>query len=179
VFHDPKREDGTKLFRSFLGGLLKYSPDFTLLYAPTINSYKRFQALSWAPTKMVWAFDNRTVGFRVVGHGEGFRLENRMPGADANPYLAFAAMLAAGLAGVNEGLECGKMYEGNAYADPKLPHLATNLAQAADQFSRSAVAKKYFGPEIVDFYARTARNEIREFNAAVTDWERARYFEKI
>ena len=179
VFHDPKREDGTKLFRSFLGGLLKYSPDFTLLYAPTINSYKRFQALSWAPTKLVWAFDNRTVGFRVVGHGEGFRLENRMPGADANPYLAFAAMLAAGLAGVNEGLDCGKMYAGNAYADEKLPHLATTLAQAADQFSRSAVAKKYFGSEIVDFYARTARNEIREFNAAVTDWERGRYFEKI
>ena len=81
--------------------------------------------------------------------------------------------------GLREGLECGKMYEGNAYADPKLPHLATTLAQAADQFSRSAVARKYFGPEIVDFYTRTARNEIREFNAAVTDWERGRYFEKI
>src|SRR5262249_8139226 len=97
---------GSKMFRQFLGGLLKYSPELCLLLAPTINSHKRYQPGSWAPTRMAWAFDNRTVGFRVVGEGQSFRIENRMPGADANPYLAFAAMLAAGRAGVRENLDC-------------------------------------------------------------------------
>src|ERR1051326_6392948 len=114
---------GSSLFQHFLGGLLKYSPEFCLFFAPTINSYKLYQPGSWAPTRMAWAFDNRTVGFRVVGEGKSFRIENRMPGADANPYLAFAAMLAAGMAGIREECYCGDEYKGNAYVDPKLARL--------------------------------------------------------
>ena len=116
---------------------MKYSPELCYFFAPTINSYKRYQSASWAPTKMAWAHDNRTVGFRVVGHGNSFRIENRMPGADANPYLAFAAMIVAGMAGVEEGLDCGEVYDGNAYVDPKLPALPRSLREAADLLDRS------------------------------------------
>lgn len=179
AFWDHANGGGTPLFRAFLGGLIKYSPDFTLLYAPTINSYKRFVSMSWAPTKLVWAVDNRTVGFRVVSRGPAFRIENRMPGADANPYLAFAAMLAAGFAGVREGLDCGPAYEGNAYADTSLRRLPRSLGEATEIFAKSKAANDFFGPEVVDFYARTARHELEEFDRAVTDWERARYLEKI
>src|SRR2546421_8456584 len=111
--HDPLAV-ASKLFRQFLGGLLKYSPELCLFFAPTINSYKRYQPGSWAPTRMAWALDNRTVGYRVVGEQNSFRIENRMPGADANPYLAFAAMLAAGMQGVREKIDCGSEYLGNA-----------------------------------------------------------------
>ena len=131
LFWDAKKHTGSKFFRQFLGGLLKYTPELAYFLAPTINAYKRFQPLSWAPTKMAWALDNRTVGFRVVGHENSYRIENRMPGADANPYLAFAATIAAGLAGVAENLDCGPLYEGNAYTDPKLPALPKSLAEAA------------------------------------------------
>jgi glutamine synthetase len=170
---------GSPLFRQFLGGLLKYSPELCLFFAPTINSYKRFQPGSWAPTRMAWALDNRTVGFRVVGEGEAFRLENRMPGADANPYLAFAAMLAAGLAGVDENLDCGAPYIGNAYLDAKLDRLPASLRTAAALLERSKLARAAFGPEVVEFYTHHARLEADAFDNAVTDWERARYFERI
>lgn len=166
-------------FRQFLGGLMKYSPELCLFYAPTINSYKRYQPGSWAPTRMAWATDNRTTGFRVVGHGNGFRPENRMPGADANPYLAFAAMLAAGLAGVEEGLDCGDPYVGNAYLDPKLARLPSSLRDATDLFENSDLAKRSFGQEVVEFYAHHARLEHQAFSDAVTDWEKQRYFERI
>ncbi|HVV71666.1 MAG TPA: glutamine synthetase family protein, partial [Verrucomicrobiae bacterium] len=136
---------GSPLFRQFLGGLMKYSPELCLFFAPTINSYKRYQPGSWAPTRMAWALDNRTVGFRVVGEGKSFRIENRMPGADANPYLAFAAMLAAGMAGVREKLECGTEYVGNAYVDPKLAQLPSSLRDAADLLHRSKLARSAFG----------------------------------
>lgn len=179
AFWDHRNGGGTAAFRAFLGGLLKYTPDFTLLYAPTINSYKRFVSMSWAPTKMVWAVDNRTVGFRVVSRGPAFRIENRMPGADANPYLAFAAMLAAGFAGMREGLDCGEAYRGNAYADASLRSLPASLGEARELFAGSPAAREFFGPELVDFYSRTARHETDEFDRAVTDWERARYLEKI
>jgi glutamine synthetase len=179
LFWDPETRAGSKLFRQFLGGLLKYSPEFCYFYAPTINSYKRYQAASWAPTKMAWSTDNRTVGFRVVGHGASFRIENRMPGADANPYLAFAAMIAAGLAGVEERLDCGDAYSGNAYIDPALASLPGGLAEAADLLGKSELAIRAFGRSVVEFYAHTARLEIQAFNSAVTDWERSRYFERI
>src|SRR6266705_840882 len=113
VKREQPSESGSLLFRHFLGGLMKYSPELCLFFAPTINSYKRYQPGSWAPTRMAWAVDNRTVGFRVVGEEGSFRVENRMPGADANPYLAFAAMLAAGMAGLKEKLEAGREYAGN------------------------------------------------------------------
>lgn len=170
---------GSPLFRQFLGGLLKYSPELCLFFGPTINSYKRYQPGSWAPTRMAWAFDNRTVGFRVVGEGNSFRIENRMPGADANPYLAFAAMLAAGLAGIQEKLECGAEYKGNAYVDPALARLPGTLPEAAGLFAQSALAREAFGPEVVEFYTHHAHLETEAFNNAVTDWEKGRYFERI
>src|SRR6266404_73481 len=172
-------ERGSRLFRQFLGGLMKYSPELCLFYAPTINSYKRHQPGSWAPTRMAWALDNRTVGFRVVGEQNGFRIENRMPGADANPYLAFAAMLAAGLAGIKEKLDCGNEHLGNAYVDAKLARLPSSLQDAADLFARSKLARAAFGGEVVEFYLHHARLENEAFNHAVTDWERVRYFERI
>jgi len=170
---------GSRLFRQFLGGLMKYSPELCLFFAPTINSYKRYQPASWAPTRMAWALDNRTVGFRVVGEGQGFRIENRMPGADANPYLAFAAMLAAGSAGVAENLDCGDQYLGNAYVDPKLARLPATLRDSADLFNQSRLARAAFGDPVVDFYVHHAQLELDAFNNAVTDWEKARYFERI
>ena len=170
---------GSRLFRQFLGGLLKYSPELCLFFAPTINSYKRYQPGSWAPTRLAWAGDNRTVGFRVVGEGSAFRIENRMPGADANPYLAFAAMLAAGLAGVTEDLDCGEEYQGNAYVDTRLPRLPSSLRDAADLLERSKFARAAFGDAVVEFYVHHARLEQQAFSDAVTDWERVRYFERI
>lgn len=179
VFWDAKKQAGTKIFRQFLGGLLKYSRELSYCFAPTINSYKRYQSASWAPTKLAWAFDNRTVGFRVVGQGSSFRIENRMPGADANPYLAFAATLAAGMAGLEENLDCGELYTGNAYTDDTLASLPKSLEEAADLLAGSALARKAFGAEVVDFYAHTARLEAKAFANVVTDWERQRYFERI
>jgi glutamine synthetase len=179
VKHSNPADGGSVLFRQFLGGLMKYSPELCLFFAPTINSYKRYQPGSWAPTRMAWAVDNRTVGFRVVGENRSFRIENRMPGADANPYLAFAAMLAAGMAGVREDLDCGKEYSGNAYIDSALARLPIGLNDAATLFERSKLAKSAFGDSVVDFYVHHARLEIEAFNNAVTDWEKVRYFERI
>ena len=178
LFPDAKNR-GSKLFRQFLGGLMKYSPELCLFFGPTINSYKRYQPGSWAPTRMAWATDNRTTGFRIVGHGNGFRIENRMPGADANPYLAFAAMLAAGMAGVKEGLDCGTEYAGNAYTDPKLDRLPASLRDATDLFDKSKLARAAFGDAVVEFYIHHSRIEQQAFGDAVTDWEKQRYFERI
>jgi glutamine synthetase len=179
LFWDEKAHGGSKLFRQFLGGLIKYSPELCLFFGPTINSYKRYQAGSWAPTRMAWSTDNRTVGFRVVGHRGSFRLENRMPGADANPYLALAAMLAAGMAGLKERLDCGDEYQGNAYVDAKLARLPSSLRDAAGLFERSKLARAAFGEPVVEFYVHHARLELQAFGDAVTDWEKQRYFERI
>ena len=179
AFWDAGKHSGSKTFRQFLGGLLKYSPELCYFFAPSINSYKRYQPGSWAPTKMAWAYDNRTVGFRVVGEGNGFRVENRMPGADANPYLAFAAMIAAGRAGIAENLDCGDVYTGNAYVDANLASLPHSLRDAADLLAESKMARGAFGDDVVEFYAHTARSEVAAFDNAVTDWERVRYFERI
>jgi glutamine synthetase len=178
-FWDRRAHEGSPLFRQFLGGLIKYSPELSYFYAPTINAYKRYQSGSWAPTRMAWSTDNRTVGFRVVGHGSSFRIENRMPGADANPYHAFSAMLAAGMAGIDEGLDCGAAYVGNAYIDPKLAALPTSLGRSVELLHESALARKALGDDVVDFHVHTGRLEVQAFQSAVTDWERARYFERI
>ncbi len=179
LFWDAARGRGSSTFRQFLGGLMKYAPELCLLFAPTINSYKRYQAASWAPTRMAWSLDNRTVGFRVVGQGNSFRIENRMPGADANPYLAFAATLAAGMAGIDEKLDCGEDYRGNAYVDDRLRSLPRSLREAADLLDGSKLARTVLGGAVVDFYVHTARLEVQAFENAVTDWERSRYFERI
>ncbi len=179
AFWDPAAKRETRLFRQFLGGLLRYSPELCYFLGPTINSYKRYQPGSWAPTKMAWSHDNRTVGFRVVGHGNGFRIENRMPGADANPYLAFAATIAAGLAGIRENLDCGNDYRGNAYVDSSLTSLPSSLEVAVDALRRSRLAQTAFGQDVVDFYAHTGALEVSAFNNSVTDWEKSRYFERI
>jgi glutamine synthetase len=179
LFWDASGNGPSRYFRQFLGGLMRHGRELSYFFAPTVNAYKRYQPGSWAPTKMVWAMDNRTTGYRVVGHGKSFRIENRMPGGDANPYLAFSAMIAAGLAGVEESLDCGEAYRGNAYVDANLPALPSSLREAADVLESSALARRAFGDDVVDFYVLSARHEARAFDAAVTDWERVRYFERI
>ena len=179
LFWDARKKTGSIVFRQFLGGLMKYARELCYFFAPTINAYKRYQSASWAPTKLAWSHDNRTVGFRVVGAGDSFRLENRMPGADANPYLAFAATLIAGLAGLEEKLDCGDDYRGNAYVDESLPALPRSLREAADLLDASPLARRALGNDVVDFYVHTARLEVNSFDNAVTDWEHFRYFERI
>lgn len=169
----------TPLFRRFLGGLLKYGRELSLLFAPTVNSYKRYQSASWAPTSLAWAWDNRTTGLRIVGEGASLRVENRMAGADVNPYLAFAATIAAGLRGIDEKLDCGEAYEGNAYVDAALPRLPHSLEEAAELLDGSPLAREALGADVVDFYVHLARHESTAHRAAVTDWERQRYFERV
>ncbi|GAA3566807.1 gamma-glutamylethanolamide synthetase GlnA4 [Microlunatus spumicola] len=168
----------TKEYEAFIAGLLATMADFTLLYAPNVNSYKRFAAGSFAPTTIAWGEDNRTCAVRLVGHGKGARLENRVPGGDVNPYLAIAAMIAGGLHGIDEGLELGPALVGNAYESdhPKVPQ---TLRDARDAFSSSAVARACFGDEVVDHYTRMAEVELTAFDAAVTDWELRRSFERM
>lgn len=179
LFWDSKKHKETQLFRQFLGGQLRYASDLFLFFASTINAYKRFQAGTFAPTSIVWSHDNRTTGYRIVGHGSGFRFENRMPGADVNPYLSFAAIIAAGLAGVKEKLDCGDPYQGDAYQNASLPRVPTSLTSAADAMDKSTMAREAFGDDVVNHYVHLARLEQQSFDRAVTDWERRRYFDRI
>jgi glutamine synthetase len=167
------------LFEHFLAGLLTFARELSLCYAPFVNSYKRYQSLSWAPTAITWAVDNRTCGFRVVGHGSSLRIENRIPGADANPYLAFAATIAAGLYGIERQLPLPPPYQGNAYLSQDVARVPTTLREAADAWEASEVARSAFGDAVVEHYLLTARHEVTAFEKAVTDWEMARYFERI
>jgi glutamine synthetase len=171
-------KDG-EIFRWFLGGWLAHVPDVMPFYAPTVNSYKRFVDASWAPTRLAWSYDNRTAGFRVVGEGSGLRIECRIPGADANPYLALAAALASGLDGIENRIEPPPCFVGDVYAARDLARVPYSLAEACAVFERSEFAKRVFGPEVVEHYAHFFRTEVRAFESAVTDWERQRYFERI
>jgi glutamine synthetase len=167
-------------FQHFIAGQLRYMRELTYFYAPNINSYKRFATGSFAPTTLVWDTDNRTCAFRVVGHGNGLRLENRMPGADCNPYLAFAAIIAAGLRGIDEGLELEEPYHGNAYTAPAdRPRIPSCLRDAITELEGSALAREAFGEEVVAHYLHYARTEQQAFDAAVTDWEKFRGFERM
>jgi glutamine synthetase len=168
-----------KLFESFVAGQLAHLRDMTLFFAPNINSYKRFQQGSFAPTAIAWGKDNRTCPMRVVGHGPGLRIENRAPGADVNPYLAIAAMVAAGLDGIDRGLELEPEYQGNAYTAEDREHLPTTLHEARELFAASSLAVESFGQDVVDHYLNYARVELDAYNAAVTDWERFRGFERL
>jgi glutamine synthetase len=166
------------LYDHFLAGLLTTMADFTLLYAPNINSYKRFAAGSFAPTTIAWGSDNRTCALRVVGAGRGARVENRVPGGDVNPYLALAAMVAAGLYGIEHSLDLAPELVGNAYTSG-LPTVPRTLRDARDAFAGSAVAREVFGDEVVDHYTHMADVELAAFDAAVTDWELRRSFERM
>ena len=166
------------LFDRFLAGQLAAMRDLTLLFAPHVNSYKRYAKGSFAPTAVAWGHDNRTCSLRVVGHGPALRFENRMPGADVNPYLALAAMIAGGLHGVDAELELEPPFEGNAYESDK-PHLPTNMYEARDLFAGSEIAREAFGQEMVDHYLNRARVEIEASESAVTDWEKFRGFERL
>ncbi|WP_329130111.1 glutamine synthetase family protein [Streptomyces sp. NBC_01476] len=168
----------SKVMRHFLAGQLAALRDLSLLFAPNINSYKRYRDGSFAPTAVAWGNDNRTCAFRVVGHGASLRLENRVPGGDVNPYLALAAMVAAGLHGVEQELELPEPCAGNAYT-AGYPRVPGSLRDAAALWSDSALAAAAFGPEVVAHYANMARVELEQFDTAVTDWERFRSFERM
>jgi len=166
-------------FRWFLGGWMAHAPELMAMVAPTVNSYKRYQAESWAPTGCAWSYDNRTAGFRVVGAGQSLRIECRLPGADCNPYLAFAAALASGLDGIREHTEPPPMLRGDAYRAAGQATLPARLGDAAQAFAESAFARASFGDEVVEHYSHFFRSEVAAHERAVTDWERARYFEQI
>ena len=166
------------MFRSFLAGQLATLRELALCYAPNINSYKRFSAGSFAPTAVTWGIDNRTCAMRVVGHGHGMRVECRAPGGDVNPYLAVAALIAGGLHGIDRELELPDPVTGNAYTGDA-DRLPTTLAEAAELFGNSAVARAAFGDEVVEHLLNSARVELAAFNSAVTDWERVRGFERL
>jgi glutamine synthetase len=168
----------TDLFKQFVAGQLALAQDITLFLAPYINSYKRFQAASFAPTKAVWSSDNRTAGFRVVGSGPALRVECRIPGADANPYLAFAALLAAGLHGIEQGLELKPPFEGDAYHGEKIPEIPKTLRAAIERLEGSRALRAAFGDAVVEHYLHCGRWEQFEYDRRITDHELIRGFER-
>lgn len=172
-------EGMTDTFRWFLGGWMALVDDFMVCYAPTVNSYKRYVDSSWAPTRVTWARDNRTASFRIVGDGPSTRIECRIPGADCNPYLAYAATLASGLAGIEEQIEPPPAFDGDAYRSTAARRVPATLDDAIDHFANSEAADSAFGPEVVAHYTHFFRTEAEHARRAVTDWERARYFERI
>jgi glutamine synthetase len=165
-------------FRWWLGGLMAHARASTLCFAPYPNSYKRYQAGTFAPTAIAWSHDNRTAGFRVIGHGRSLRIECRIPGADANPYLAFAATLAAGLDGLARRTEPPPMFAGDVYQASDLPRLPRSLPEAIAEFEASALFREAFGAEVVEHLLHFARTEQRKFDEVVTSWERRRYLER-
>src|SRR5262245_9670481 len=169
----------TPVFGQWLAGQMALARELAYFYAPTVNSYKRYQTGSFAPTRVAAGWDNRTCGFRLCGEGSSFRVENRIPGADANPYLAFAATIAAGLHGIQSKLKTPRLYEGNAYEDATLPQVPKTLREAVTELERSKIARAAFGDRVVDHYLHTARLEQQAFDQAVTDWELMRNFERI
>ncbi len=153
--------------------------EMMVFYAPTINAYKRYQDGSWAPTRIAWSYDNRTAGFRVVGKGSSLRIECRIPGADCNPYLAYAAALASGLDGIANKIEPLDIFTGDVYAAQHLPRVPYTLDQAVDSFAASDFAKEAFGEDVVAHYTHFFHTELANYHRSVTDWERKRYFERI
>ena len=174
----PLFADKPELFDRFLAGQLACLREMTLFKAPNINSYKRFAEGSFAPTAVAWGRDNRTCSMRVIGEGQAKRVESRLAGGDVNPYLAIAAMIASGLHGIDSELELEPALEGNAYTSDK-PHVPSTLQAARDLFAESTVAREAFGEEVVAHYLNNADVELRAFEAAVTDWERSRGFERL
>jgi len=164
--------------RWFLGGLLAASRELSLFIASTVNAYKRFATASWAPVNIVWGRDNRTCGIRVVGSGNALRIENRLPGGDSNPYLAFAATLAAGLHGIEHRIEPPTEFHGNGYGAKGVPRIPRSLYEAIDCWAESTVAVEAFGEQVHAHYLTAARIEQSTYDGIVTDWERHRYLER-
>ncbi len=167
------------VFRWFLGGWIAHAPECMVFYAPTVNSYKRFRSGSWAPTRLAWSYDNRTASFRVLGKGPSLRIECRIPGADCNPYLSFAAALASGLDGIASQIEPPPVFSGDAYAAGDLRLVPATLREAAALFASSQFVRAALGADVVEHYAHFFTVEQDAYDAAVTDWERRRYFEQI
>jgi glutamine synthetase len=170
-------------FRWFLGGLLAYLPDFMVFYAPTVNAYKRYQSGSWAPTRIAWSRDNRTAGFRIVGSGQNLRIESRVPGADCNPYLTYAAALFSGLEGIANRMEPPAPFDGDVYSVSRTrgapAQLPMTLRDATERFTASKFVRRVLGDDVTNHYTHFFRTEQAIFDRAVTDWERRRYFEQI
>ena len=176
--HDDHEQGLSDLGRHFIAGQLAHARELTLMYAPQINSYKRYVEGSFAPTAVRWGRDNRTCAFRLVGHGQSLRLENRVPGGDVNPYLAVAGMVAAGLDGIERELPLEDAFVGNAYGSDS-EHVPSSMSEALDLWTGSAWVRETFGDEVQDHYANMARVELAAFGSAVTDWERFRSFERL
>jgi glutamine synthetase len=178
VFAGDRPGGVSPLFEHFLAGQLAGLRELSYFFAPNVNSYKRYQPGSFAPTAVAWGWDNRTCALRVVGSGHGLRFENRLPGGDVNPYLAVAAMIAAGLHGIDNELPLERAAEGNAYTG-QAPRVPSTLREAAQLLASSTIARTAFGDEVVDHYLNTAQVELAAFDAAVTDWELIRGFERM
>jgi len=179
VFAGEGGDGRSPVFEHFVAGLLTGLRELSYFFAPNINSYKRYQAGSFAPTAIAWGEDNRTCSLRVIGHGDSLRVENRVPGGDVNPYLAVAAMIAAGLHGVEAELALPPATDGNAYIADGISHVPTTLREAADLLAGSELAREALGEDVVAHYGNAARVEVAAFDAAVTDWERVRGFERM
>jgi glutamine synthetase len=168
----------SRQFSQFVAGMMAFSRELAVFVAPFINSYKRYASLSWAPVNVVWGRDNRTTGFRLVGHSAGLHIENRFPGGDMNAYLTYAAMLGAGLYGIEHGLELGPEFKGNGYIAKGVPRMPRALYEAIGELERSQAAVEIFGQDVVDHYLNAARVEQEMYNSVVHDWERERYLER-
>jgi glutamine synthetase len=176
---DAARKGPSDTFRWFMGGLLKAERELCLLFAPTVNSYKRFKSGSFAPTGIAWSMDNRTCCLRCVGHGESFRIENRLPGADVNPYLAMAATIGAGLWGIENKVDCGAPFAGDAYQSAAIERVPRTMEEAIREFEKSQIAQSAFSERTRKYLIHQAELELQQFNETVTDWEMFRYFERI
>jgi glutamine synthetase len=178
MWSDTEEHHFSPVFQGWLAGSIAAGRELAWMHAPTVNSFKRYQPESWAPTALAWGHDNRTCGYRVVGHGPSYRLESRIPGADANVYLAFAATIAAGLHGITHKLAPPPRFDGNAYVAPDVARVPWNLVEAINEFRASSIALEAFGPEVHAHLLNTAEQEWVMFNRAVTDWERRRNFDQ-
>ena len=179
MWDDADTDHMSETFRHYLGGLMSTAREMAWMFAPFVNSYKRYQAGSWAPTAIAVGKDNRTCGFRLVGEHKSYRVESRIPGADVNPYLAFAATIAGGLHGIENKIDPPPIFEGNAYEATDVERVPTSLHEAVDVFERSEVARAAFGDFVFEHLLNTARQEQSIFdNNVVTDWELTRYFER-
>ncbi|HEY8167621.1 MAG TPA: glutamine synthetase family protein [Candidatus Limnocylindrales bacterium] len=168
----------SRTFSQFVAGMMALSRQLAVFIAPNINSYKRFASLSWAPVNVVWGRDNRTTGFRLVGHGEGLHVEDRFPGGDMNAYLTYAAMIGAGLHGIEHELELAPEFKGNGYVATDCERMPRALYEAIAELERSEAAVSIFGQDVIDHYLNAARVEQQTYDAVVHDWERERYLER-